>query len=83
MAIAWKLKRFKRRGNATPKLPEINQQHHHDNNVTDRQFGSNISKTSARVSSGFQMGETLETTRLEANQFYCFQVFGNLMKPEA
>ena len=35
LATAWKLNRFKRRGNATPKLPGINQQHQAIN-VTDR-----------------------------------------------
>ena len=44
---------------------------------------SNISKTSARVSSGFQTRETFETTRPQAEWFYCFRAFGNLMKPEA
>ena len=43
----------------------------------------NISKTSARVSSGFQTRETFETTRPQAELFYCFRAFGNLMKPEA
>ena len=43
----------------------------------------NISKTSARVSSGFQTRETFETTRPQAEWFYCFRAFGNLMKPEA
>ena len=38
----------------------------------------NISKTSARVSSGFQTRETFA-----ASWFYCFRAFGNLMKPEA
>ena len=44
---------------------------------------SNISKTSARFSSGFQTRETFKTTRPQAKWFYCFRVFGNLMKPEA
>ena len=44
---------------------------------------SNISKTSASVSSGFQTRETFETTRPQAEWFYCFRAFGNLMKPEA
>ena len=35
------------------------------------------------VSSGFQMHETFETMRPQAEWFYCFWVFGNLMKPEA
>ena len=43
----------------------------------------NISKTSVRVSSGFQTRETFETTRPQAEWFYCFRAFGNLMKPEA
>ena len=38
----------------------------------------NISKMSARVSLGFQTQETFA-----ALWFYCFQPFGNLMKPEA
>ena len=46
-------------------------------------LSSNISKTSARVSSGFQTRETFETTRPQAEWFYCFRAFGNLMKPEA
>ena len=45
-------------------------------------FFSNISKTSARVSSGFQTRETFETMRTQAEWFYCFRVVGNLMKPE-
>ena len=45
--------------------------------------GSNISKTSASVSSGFQTRETFETTRPQAEWFYCFQAFGNPMKHEA
>ena len=36
-----------------------------------------------QVSSGFQTRETLETTRPQAEWFYCFQAFGNLIKPEA
>ena len=46
----------------------------------------NISKKSARVSSGFETRETFElfeTTRPQAVWFYCFRAFGNLMKPEA
>ena len=43
----------------------------------------NISKTSKRVSTGFQTRETFETTRPQAEWFYCFRAFGNLMKPEA
>ena len=43
----------------------------------------NISKTSASVSSGFQTRETFETTRPQSKWFYCFRVFGNLMKQEA
>ena len=31
-----------------------------------------ISKTSAMVSSGFQMQETFETMRTQAKWFYCF-----------
>ena len=27
--------------------------------------------------------KTFETTRLQAEWFYCFQAFGNLMKPKA
>ena len=27
--------------------------------------------------------KTFETTRLQAEWFYCFRAFGNLMKPEA
>ena len=42
----------------------------------------NISKTNARVSSCFQTRETFETTRPQAEWFYCFRAFGNLMKPE-
>ena len=42
-----------------------------------------ISKTSARGSSGFQMLETFKTTRPQAEFFYCFRAFRNLMKPEA
>ena len=34
--------------------------------------GSDISKTSARVSSGFQRRETFVTTRPQAECFYCF-----------
>ena len=46
-------------------------------------FGrSNISKTSARGSSGFQTLELFETTRPQAEWFYCFRAFGNLMKPK-
>ena len=41
------------------------------------------SKTSARLSSGFQTQETFEATRPQAECFYCFRAFGNLMKPEA
>ena len=38
----------------------------------------------ARVSLGFQMRETFETTRPQAEWFYSFRAFGNLlMKPEA
>ena len=44
---------------------------------------SNISKTSARVSWGFQTRETFWTTRPQAEWFFCFRAFGNLMKPEA
>ena len=29
------------------------------------------------------MRETFETTWLQVEWFYCFQAFGNLMKPEA
>ena len=43
----------------------------------------NISKTSASVSSGFQTRETFETTRPQAEWFYCFWAFGNLMKHDA
>ena len=39
----------------------------------------NISKTRASVSSGFQTREIFETTRPQAEWFYC----GNLMKHEA
>jgi len=46
-------------------------------------FLSTTSKTSARVSSGFQTREAFETTRTQAEWFYCFWAFGNLMKPEA
>jgi len=47
-------------------------------------YNCTISKTSARFSSGFQTEEkTSETTRPQAEWFYCFRVFGNLMKPEA
>ena len=46
-------------------------------------FWSNISKTSAGVSSGFQTRETVETTRMQAEWFYCFWAVGNQMKPEA
>ena len=46
-------------------------------------ISSNISKTSARVSLGFQTRETFETTGPQAEWFYCFRAFGNLMKPEA
>ena len=46
-------------------------------------FLSNISKMSARVSSGLQARETFETTRTQAEWFYCFRAVGNLMKPEA
>ena len=46
-------------------------------------FWSNISKTSASVSSGFKMRETLETTRPQVEWFYCFRAFGNLLKHEA
>ena len=42
-----------------------------------------ISKTSVRVSSGFKTRETFETKRPQAEWFYCFRAFGNLMKPEA
>ena len=44
---------------------------------------SNISKTSASVSSGFQMRETFETTRPQVEWFYCFRALGNRMKHEA
>ena len=44
---------------------------------------SNIPKTSASVSSGFQTRETFETTRPQAEWFYCFRAFGNLVKHEA
>ena len=46
-------------------------------------ISSNISKTSASVSSGFQTRETFESTRPQAERFYCFRTFGNLMKHEA
>ena len=44
-----------------------------------------LSKTSASasVSSGLQTRETFETTRPQAEWFYCFRAFGNLMKHEA
>lgn len=46
---------------------------------------STISKTSVRVSSGFQMRESInfEILGLQAEWFYCFWVFGNLMRPKA
>ena len=40
----------------------------------------NISKTSASVSSGFQTRETFETTRSQAEWFYCFLALVKLMK---
>ena len=43
---------------------------------------SNISKTSASVSSGFQTRETFETTRPQAEWFYCFRAFGNWWNPK-
>jgi len=46
-------------------------------------FLRTISKTSARVPSGLQTEKTFETTRPQADWFYCFRAFGNLMKPEA
>ena len=48
-----------------------------------RHCGSNISKTSASVSSGFQTRKTFETTRPQAEWLYCFQAFGNLMTHKA
>ena len=45
--------------------------------------GCNISKTSVSVSSGFQTQETFETTRPQAEWFYCFRVFGKPMKHKA
>ena len=50
---------------------------------TNHNFSRNISKTSAGISSDFQMRETFETTRPQAEWFYCFRAFGNLMKHEA
>ena len=38
---------------------------------------------SVTVSSVFQMRETFETMRLQAEWFYCFPAFENLMKPKA
>ena len=52
------------------------------NTDESREISSNISKTSASVSSGFQTRETIETTRPQAEWFYCFRAFGNLMKHE-
>ena len=45
--------------------------------------GSNISKTSASVSSGFKHEKTDESTRPQAECFYCFRVFETPMKHEA
>ena len=45
--------------------------------------GSNISKTSASVSSGFKHEKTDESTRPQAECFYCFRVFETSMKHEA
>ena len=44
---------------------------------------SNISKTSASVSSGFKHEKTDESTRPQAECFYCFRVFETPMKHEA
>ena len=44
---------------------------------------SNISKTSASVSSGFKHEKTDESTRPQAKCFYCFRVFETPMKHEA
>ena len=43
----------------------------------------NISKTSASVSSGFKHEKTDESTRPQAECFYCFRVFETPMKHEA
>ena len=43
----------------------------------------NISKTSASVSSGFKHEKTDESTRPQAECFYCFRVFETSMKHEA
>ena len=45
---------------------------------------SSISKISARIWSGFQVCEkTFDTTRLQAEGFYCFWAVRNLMNPKA
>ena len=63
----------------SPKLPLVFLLFHRN---MENMFSSNISKTSARVSSGFQTRETFETTRPQA-EWFCFRALGNLMKPEA